>query len=60
MVTGSHNPSDYNGFKMMLGKASFWGERHPGARPPHAAAGDVATGKGRAASSRCAMPMSSA
>ena len=26
MVTGSHNPSEYNGFKMMLGKAPFWGE----------------------------------
>jgi phosphomannomutase len=33
MVTGSHNPPDYNGFKMMLGKESFFGERHPGARP---------------------------
>ena len=26
-VTGSHNPPDYNGFKMMLGHASFFGER---------------------------------
>ena len=26
MVTGSHNPPDYNGFKMALGGASFFGE----------------------------------
>lgn len=26
MVTGSHNPSNYNGFKLMLGKASFFAE----------------------------------
>jgi phosphomannomutase len=25
-VTGSHNPSDYNGFKMVLGTKSFWGD----------------------------------
>jgi phosphomannomutase / phosphoglucomutase len=25
MITGSHNPGDENGFKMMLGKASFFG-----------------------------------
>jgi phosphomannomutase len=25
MVTGSHNPPDHNGFKMMLGKAAFFG-----------------------------------
>ncbi len=25
MVTGSHNPPDYNGFKMMLGKSAFFG-----------------------------------
>ena len=26
MVTGSHNPPHYNGFKMMLGKQAFYGE----------------------------------
>ncbi len=26
MVTGSHNPPDYNGFKMMLGRKAFFGE----------------------------------
>ncbi len=45
MVTGSHNPSEYNGFKMMLGKASFWGEQIQ-ALGRRAAAGDFATGKG--------------
>ena len=25
MITGSHNPGDENGFKMMRGKASFFG-----------------------------------
>jgi phosphomannomutase len=27
MVTGSHNPSDYNGFKMVLGGKPFFGEQ---------------------------------
>lgn len=26
MITGSHNPSNYNGFKMMMGKQAFYGE----------------------------------
>ena len=26
MVTGSHNPPNYNGFKMMLGHGAFYGE----------------------------------
>lgn len=25
MITGSHNPPDYNGFKMLLGKSAFYG-----------------------------------
>jgi phosphomannomutase len=44
MVTGSHNPPDYNGFKMMLGKKPFFGQQIQdiGAR-----AGDVvAAGEG--------------
>ena len=40
MVTGSHNPADYNGFKMMLGRKPFYGRQihELGAM---AAAGDV-------------------
>ena len=44
-VTGSHNPPSHNGFKMMLGKAAFFGTRiqELGAI---AAAGDFASGAG--------------
>src|SRR3954467_2044282 len=45
MVTGSHNPAEYNGFKMMLGKASFWGKDIQ-ALGRGAAAGDYANGTG--------------
>jgi len=45
-VTGSHNPPSHNGFKMMLGKASFFGERIQ-ELGRMAAAGDVESGEGR-------------
>jgi phosphomannomutase len=47
-VTGSHNPSEYNGFKMLIGGKSFWGDdiRRMGQR---CAAGDFATGTGSVA-----------
>ena len=40
MVTGSHNPPDYNGFKMVLGGKPFYGEQIR-ALGGQAAAGDV-------------------
>jgi phosphomannomutase len=47
MVSGSHNPPSYNGFKMMLGKAPFYGAaiQRLGAI---AAAGDFVSGRGHA------------
>src|SRR5262245_8724676 len=46
-ITGSHNPPDYNGFKMMIGKKSFFGGdiQTLGAM---AAKGDWESGQGRA------------
>jgi len=45
MITGSHNPPNYNGFKMMIGKKSFFGKdiQHLG---QVASKGDWATGAG--------------
>jgi phosphomannomutase len=43
MITGSHNPPDQNGFKMMLGKAAFYGEAIQ-ELGRIAAAGDYASG----------------
>ena len=40
MVTGSHNPPDYNGFKMMIGRKPFYGEQIK-ALGAMASAGDV-------------------
>ena len=48
MVTGSHNPPDFNGFKMVLGKAPFFGEEIQ-ELGRIAAAGAWATGAGEIA-----------
>ncbi|MCE4555884.1 phosphomannomutase/phosphoglucomutase [Pelomonas cellulosilytica] len=45
-VTGSHNPKDYNGFKMVLQGAAVYGEQIQGLRR-RIEAEDYATGKGR-------------
>ena len=46
MITGSHNPANYNGFKMMLGKKSFFGPDIQ-ALGKRAAFGDFCSGAGR-------------
>ncbi len=45
-VTGSHNPKDYNGFKMVLQGAAVYGEQIQGLRR-RIEAEDYATGRGR-------------
>ena len=45
MITGSHNPIDYNGFKFMLGHAPFYGAQIQNIGTM-SASGDWAEGKG--------------
>ena len=59
MVTGSHNPPDHNGFKMMLGQEAVLRRRHPGAGRDGAAGRLCESGQRRGrASGRCSTPMS--
>jgi phosphomannomutase len=46
MITGSHNPPDYNGFKMMIGKKSFFGADIVNLGKM-SAVGDVTSGSGK-------------
>jgi phosphomannomutase len=46
MVTGSHNPPDMNGFKIMIGKEAFYGAQIQ-ELGKLAASGDYVSGKGR-------------
>jgi phosphomannomutase len=48
MVTGSHNPKDYNGFKMVLAGAAVYGEQIQGLQR-RIEAEDYAKGRGRVA-----------
>ena len=48
MVTGSHNPKDYNGFKMVLSGAAVYGEQIQGLKR-RIEAEDYIVGKGRSA-----------
>jgi phosphomannomutase len=52
MITGSHNPGTHNGFKMMLGKASFFGE-HIVKMGDMAAKGDFEKGAGKVEERDC-------
>src|SRR5205823_11470775 len=45
-VTGSHNPPEYNGFKIMLGRGPFYGEQILRLGEV-AASGDFVSGEGR-------------
>ena len=49
MVTGSHNPADYNGFKMMLGKKPFFGKniQDLGARAGRGEVAELSSGSER-------------
>ena len=54
-ITGSHNPPDYNGFKVCLGKATIYGEEIQKIRKI-AESGRFPTGKGREESREIIQP----
>jgi phosphomannomutase/phosphoglucomutase len=54
-ITGSHNPPEYNGFKISLGKATIYGEEIQEIRKI-AEAGEFHNGKGRVESAQISGP----
>jgi phosphomannomutase/phosphoglucomutase len=54
-ITGSHNPPEYNGFKISLGKATIYGEEIQEIRKI-AEAGEFHNGKGRVESAQISSP----
>ena len=54
-ITGSHNPPEYNGFKISLGKATIYGEEIQEIRKV-AEAGEFHNGKGRVESAQISGP----
>ena len=58
-VTGSHNPPDYNGLKMVLGGQTLYGEMIQDLRK-RIETGDLAHGEGKIHAPTCARPTSSA
>lgn len=55
MITGSHNPADFNGFKLGVGKTTIYGEEIQKVREI-IEKGDFASGNGSVSTSNCITP----
>jgi phosphomannomutase len=59
-VTGSHNPKDYNGFKMVLARPRHLWRRNPGLRRTMESRKLATAARRQRAPGRCAAPTASA